>query len=261
MATPRIQSVDRAFSLLASLARQGGGRSLPTMATECGLTVATAHRLLATLETLGAVVHVGPGEYRIGLQLVELVGNTSRDEVLAAAVDPMLRVIIRTMGHTAHVGVLDPDHMVTYIAKAARPAHRLPTRIGSQLEAYCSGLGKVLLAAMPEQAREKYLSDGAFVALTANTIVDAGQLRSELDVVRARGYAVDDCEIFHGLRCVAVPIFDRNGHVVAALSTSSPAVELKRADIPGLARQLQVMANGIRDKLYPTLPASSRPNH
>ena len=81
MATPRIQSVDRAFSLLSHLARNGGCQSLPNMASGCGLTVATAHRLLATLETLGAVIHTGPGEYRIGMELVDLAGHclTSAD--------------------------------------------------------------------------------------------------------------------------------------------------------------------------------------
>ena len=85
MATPRIQSVDRAFSLLSCIARRGGSESLPTIAAQCGLSVATAHRLLATMETLGAVIHTAPGHYRIGLGVLELGRNSSLDDLLAAA--------------------------------------------------------------------------------------------------------------------------------------------------------------------------------
>lgn len=259
--TPRIQSVDRAFSLLSHLARSGGCQSLPNMALGCGLTNATAHRLLTTLEALGAVIHTGPGEYRIGLGLIELAGNASRDNLLAAAAEPVLRTIVRTLGHTAHIGVLDQDCMVTYIAKMGRPAHCLPTRIGCQLEAYCSGLGKVLLASMPLHVQEVYIADGPFVALTKNTIIEAEHLRRELEQVSRQGYAVDDREIFDELRCVAVPIFGRQGQVIAAMSTSAQASELKRSDVPEVARQMQAFASRISGKLYPPQPIRSCRKH
>lgn len=258
MATPRIQSVDRAFSLLSRLAFNGGCQSLPSMAAECGLSVATAHRLLATLETLGVIVHTGPGEYRIGMGLVELARGAAPDKLLAAAAEPALRRIIQTLGHTAHVGMLDDDYMVTYIAKMARKSHRMPTRIGSQLEAYCSGLGKVLLSALPRQQRSDYIAEGPFVPLTRNTITEAAQLDRELELVRQQGYAVDDCEIFDDLRCVAVPIAGRDGSVVAALSTSAPASIFAHTDLPDIARALSGFADEISQKLYPAAPASRR---
>ena len=150
MATPRIQSVDRAFSLLSCIARRGGSESLPTIAAQCGLSVATAHRLLATMETLGAVIHTAPGHYRIGLGVLELGRNSSLDDLLAAAGAATLRRVTQSLSPTAHLGVLDGEFMVTYLAKSTRRSHALPTRIGSKLEAYCSGLGKVLLAAVGE---------------------------------------------------------------------------------------------------------------
>lgn len=261
MATPRIQSVDRAFSLLSHLARSGGCQSLPNMASGCGLTVATAHRLLATLETLGAVIHTGPGEYRIGMELVELAGTASPDKLLAAAAEPALNAIVRGIGHTAHVGVLDPDCMVTYIAKRARSGQPVPTRIGSQLEAYCSGLGKVLLAAMPDHVQDAYLADGPFVALTRHTITEPEALRAELAAVHRQGYAVDNEEIFDGLRCVAVPILGRKGQVIAALSASAQASDMTIDNVPLVAEKLQMLAADIGSKLYPQKPATVRIQH
>lgn len=258
VATPRIQSVDRAFSLLSQLALNGGCQSLPSMAAECGLSVATAHRLLATLETLGVIVHTAPGEYRLGMGLVDLARTAAPDKLLAAAAEPALRRIIQTLGHTAHVGMLDDDYMVTYIAKMARKSHRMPTQIGSQLEAYCSGLGKVLLSALPCPERSAYIAEGPFVPLTVNTITEAAHLARELEQVRRQGYAIDDCEIFDDLRCVAVPITGRNGKVVAALSTSAPASVFAPADLPDIARALAERAREISLKLYPAASTARR---
>jgi DNA-binding IclR family transcriptional regulator len=231
------------------------------MAAECGLTIATAHRLLATLETLGAVIHTRPGEYRIGLELVELAGHATRDTLLVAAAEPVMRAITRGLGHTAHIGVLDEECMVSYIAKAGRAHEDVPTRIGSQLEAYCSGLGKVLLAAMPQQVQDNYIADGPFVALTRNTITQPEALQQELELVARQGYAVDDGEIFDHLRCIAVPIHGRHGQIIAAISTSGHASKLKRSDVPEVARQLQGYAAQISTKLYPLAPLPRARQH
>ncbi len=252
MATPRIQSVDRAFSLLACIAAQGGIESLPAMAARCGLSVATAHRLLATMESLGAVVHTAPGQYRIGMGVLQLSRGASVEGLLAAAAEPVLRRITQSLAPVAHLGVLDSEGMVTYLAKAGRRCARVPTKIGSQLEAYCSALGKVLLAHWPDSEREAYLDAGPFIALTARTIVDPAVLERELCRVRRRGFAVDDGEIFDDLRCVAVPIRDASGAVVAALSASASMSELPRAGIPRMVTLLQTHAAEIGAKLYPS---------
>ena len=253
MATPRIQSVDRAFTLLNCLVDAGGIGSLPVMANRCGLSVATTHRLLATLEGLGAVIHIAPGRYRIGTALFRLTDSTSKDRLFAEAAEANLQRIARTIGTTAHLGVLDADAMVTYIAKASRHMHFPPTVIGSKLEAYCSGLGKVLLAALPADRQTRYLAEGPFVALTTQTITCPATLAGELQLVAQRGYAIDDCELFEDLRCVAVPVRDASGQVVAALSASSSAGQLPRARIAEVAHELALHAGEISGRLYPGL--------
>jgi IclR family acetate operon transcriptional repressor len=252
MATPRIQSVDRAFSLLTCLAREkDSSRSLPAMAAECGLTIATAHRLLATLETLGAVVHTSPGRYRIGMGLIELARGAGQEDLLTAVAEPTLRRITRDLSPTAHLGVLDSEFMVTYLAKSAQRSHKVPTLAGSKLEAYCSGLGKVLLAALDEDERGRYLAEGPFVRLTRRTIVEPAAIDQELNLVRQRGYAVDNCELFENLRCVAVPIYDHDNEVVAALSASYPQDQLPMAKIREVAFLMQGHAKIISAKLFP----------
>ena len=252
MGTPRVQSVDRAFALLVRLAEPGGGRSLAALAAETGLTVATAHRLLATLEANGAVFRGGVAGYRIGLQVHALARGASPDELLIAAVQPVLRRLARSCGLTVQMGVMSADLMVTYLAKH-QPPRALPvqTRVGSQLEAYCTGLGKVLLAALPGEVRRLYLAESPFVPLTAKTIVDPERLAVEIFTVARQGFAIDDCEIHETLRCVAVPVHGADGDTIAALSCSGHVDTVDQAAIPGLVVQLQAAAVEVRRKLFP----------
>jgi IclR family acetate operon transcriptional repressor len=251
VATPRIQSVDRAFSLLNCLVDAGGIGSLPVMASRCGLSIATTHRLLTTLEGVGAIIHIAPGKYRIGTALFRLTDATSIDRLYAAAAETSLRRLCKSLCAAAHLGVLDHDHMVTYLAKVSRRAAFPPTVIGSKLEAYCSGLGKILLAALPVEQQRRYLDEGPFIALTPRTITKPDALQKELNLVAKQGYAVDDCELFEDLRCVAVPIRDAAGHIVAALSASSSASQLPVKAIPEVAAELNRHAREISDRLYP----------
>lgn len=251
MATPEIKSVGKAFALLDCLAAEDDCISLPAMAKRCGLSVATAHRLLATLETLGAVVHTGPGEYTIGLRMLDLARRSSFETLLASATMPILSRITRTTGSTAHVAVLDSERMVTYVARSASRSNRIPTSPGNKLEAYCSGLGKVLLADLPACDRDQYLADGPFPPLTARTIVQPEALDRELAAIRDRRFAVDDCEMFDNLRCVAVPILRPDGRGAAALSASQDNGELSRAQIRDLVTQLTGHAATISAKLFP----------
>ena len=250
MATPEIKSVGKAFALLDCLAQGDQGVSLPSMAKRCGLSVATAHRLLATMETLGAVIHTGPGEYAIGLRLLELARRSSFEGLLASATTPILNRITRATGTTVHVAVLDSEYMVTYVARSAARSTRIPTHPGNKLEAYCSGLGKVLLASLTPAARDTYLSEGPFPPLTAQTIVEPAALDRELSTISERRFAIDDCEMFDNLRCVAVPILDPQQRVVAALSASQDSGEMTGPRVSALVSELTGHAAAISDKLF-----------
>lgn len=251
MATPEIKSVSKAFALLDQLAASSGGLSLPTMAEGCGMTIATAHRLLATLVSLGAVVHAGPGRYAIGLHMLELTRRSSLTELLASSATPVLNRITRATGATAHVGMLDDEGMVTYVARSAGRSSHIPTHPGNKLEAYCSGLGKVLLSGLSPTLQANYLAEGSFPALTKHTIAEPNALAREFTNVANQRYAIDNCEMFDDLRCVAVPIFDSEGQVVAALSTSGSSRDLPEPDIPTIVAELGHHAASISAKLYP----------
>lgn len=254
MSTPHIQSVGRAFSLLSCLARSGRSESLRTLASDCGLRPATAHRILSTLQAHGVVMRTSPGGYRLGMGILELARNCTADALFSSAATPTLRKLTQSVCPTAHLGVLDADFMVIYLAKATRKSLKLPTVIGSRLEAYCTGLGKVLLAALDPETLEKYLQDGPFIALTDRTITTPDLLIKELEKVRRQKFAVDDRELFENIRCVAVPVFDHMGNVVSALSASFPSQDFPKSEIRNVADKLHSYARYISEDLYPSPP-------
>jgi IclR family acetate operon transcriptional repressor len=252
MPTPRIQSVDRAFSLLSQLSYPGAMSSLPVIAKRSGLSVATAHRLLSTLESIGAVIRTGSNGYRIGMVIHDLARGSCREDLLVAALNPVLVKLADNMSMTVHAGVMSADQMVRYIAKQTyKRAMPVPTRIGSQLEAYCSGIGKILLANLDPLEQHAYLIDAPFVPLTPRTMTDPALLKKELEVVVERGFAVDDCEIYADLRCVAVPVRDATGDVIAAISCSGSSAIISWEAMPKIADTLKVAAAAIHAKLFP----------
>jgi len=210
----------RGLRLLECIAKDQAQTSLHDHATALDIPYATARRMIATLDQSGFVVRVGAGRYRAGPALVGLADVLDLRSLLVILGRKPLRALARSINCVAHLGFWEAD-MVTYLIKEDSGRLRLFTRENHQLEAYASGIGKVLLAHLGTGERDKFLQTGPFVALTDNTILDPDLLRAEWDKVRRRGFATDCAEVAPELYCVAVPVFGPQG-VVAAISLSSP---------------------------------------
>jgi IclR family transcriptional regulator, acetate operon repressor len=135
------------------------------------------------------------------------------------AAAPILDRLASRTRCAVQLGVFEND-MVTYLVKAGQSAGELFTKVGMQLEAYCSGIGKVLLAHLPAQTQAEYLANGPFIALTDRTITDPVLLKAALADAATQGFAVDDEEVVPGLQCVAIPVRNLQGEVAAAISAS-----------------------------------------
>lgn len=217
--TPRISSLTRTLDTLELIVRSGPVRTVTSIADELGQPVATVHRQVRTLVEAGFLARLHNGRHAPGPRLAAMVRHVDEAELAVGVAAPVLADLACRLGSVMQLGTFEND-MVTYRVKAGRGSASLFTRVGMQLEAYCSGIGKVLLAHLPSDARESYLASGPFPALTPRTIVDPAQLRDELVRVRERGYAIDDGEIAPGLRCIAVPVTHPDGRVLAAISAS-----------------------------------------
>ena len=148
MATPKNESVRKAFKLLRAFRNADEWLTSAELSRRARLPQASGYRLIQTLEEIGALVR-GPHGYRPGMLLVHLSRNVEVADLLRNVAHGVLFELASRLSLTVHMGVLE-DGMVTYVAKVGESAgFAVHTRVGAQLEAYCTGLGKVLLAALP----------------------------------------------------------------------------------------------------------------
>jgi IclR family acetate operon transcriptional repressor len=249
--TPKNRSVIKAFELLKSFRDAEEWVSSSELSRRAGLPEASGYRLMQTLEEIGAVARGSKGRYRTGPLMLSLSQNVTLGELLREASQPLMTELAFRLNLTTHLGMLEHG-MVTYIGKISPPgAFPVHTRVGAQLEAYCSGLGKVLLAALPDEEVESFVLDGELIALTPHTITTTAGLRAELKKVRLAGYAVDDREHQANMRCIAVPVRDREGRVVAALSATDGAEHMTPARLDEVRALLLEASARLRGKLYP----------
>jgi DNA-binding IclR family transcriptional regulator len=256
MATPINQSVLKAFAMLNCFHRPDEWLTNCELSRRAGLPEASGYRLLQTLERVGAVIRGPRGRYRPGMLLVSLSHNVAIGDLLREASREIITELSTRLNLTIHLGILE-NGMVTYIAKVCTPTSlSVHTRLGSQLEAYCSGLGKVLLAALPPAQLDEVIHEGNLVALTPYTITDRAQLRAELTKVRAIGYAMDDREIRVDMRCLAVPVRDAEGRTVAAMSATDHAERMTEARQADIREALFAAADALGLKIFPSAAAT-----
>ena len=250
--TPTNHSVQKAFSLLMSFRGPHDWVTNAELSRRTGLSEACAHRLMKTLEGIGAVVRNTRGCYRPGMVLASLSKDVAIGDLVRATSQDVLANLAARLKGVVHVGVLE-NGMVTYAAKIGEPiCIPIPSRVGAQQEAYCCALGKVLVAGLDDHQLDEFLHDGKLIALTPQTITDVKQLRLEIEGVRRCGYAVDDREVFQTICCVAAPILDPDGNTVAAISLSDTSEHMGHGWRDRVSEALISAAEMVTRKIYPS---------
>lgn len=239
--------LDKSFSVLEAILEDAGQSSVAAIARQIDLPVATVHRHVSALVRQGLLAPLSYGRHFAGPRLRSLAPLLQETNVLTIVANEVLKDVADQTRCVVHLGTLDQS-MVTYRVKVGRGSAKLFTRVGYQLEAYCSAIGKVLLATLPPEDLENYLAGGPFVALTKSTVTEPDVIRAELGRVARQGFAVDAGEIADGLRCVAVPVFNGAGKVVAAISASKYVPPEKEHEDQLLVAQLHAGAEVITRK-------------
>jgi len=222
-----IQSVFRALKILECVAEHGNLISLTEISKKMELSKSTAHGLIATLERYGYMQQDSvTGKYSLGLRIFELgqayVSNLDLREIAL----PDLRELSLHYQETAHLAVLSGEDVV-YIDKVdGSRSIGIRSRIGGRNPAYCTGVGKVLLSGLSERQIEEMYADQELQKYTKNTVVDLTALVDQIRQARELGYGFDMEEIELGLGCVAAPVKDSQGTIIAAISLSGPSSRL-----------------------------------
>ncbi len=214
------------------------------------LHISTVFRLIQTLECCGLVErNRNTGKYRIGLKLLTWGSQALQTMDLRRQAEPFLQELNEKTRETVHLTIRDRDAAI-YVHKFDSPIPlRIYSEIGKRAPLYCTGVGKVLLASLPEQERADWFKRNPLLKHTPNTITDKKKLERELAKINELGYALDNEEHEPHVRCVAAPILDYTGSVAAAISLTVPSVRLSQERLPSLIQQVRDTAKKISVRL------------
>ncbi|PFP24676.1 IclR family transcriptional regulator [Bacillus sp. AFS073361] len=218
-----VQSLERALTILNKLSEYPDGIQITRLAEQVGLTKGTLHRLLSTLSNMNYVVKdEETDKYKLGLQILFLSRNLLNNSNIVTIAKPFLEKLSQEVNETVHLCIEDRGEVI-YIDKIeSNQTIRMYSRIGSRAPMYCTAVGKILLSDMNQDKFEELVSNITFIPKTPTTITSKEELIKEIETVKAKGYALDNAENEEVLRCIASPIYDHKGKIIASFSISGP---------------------------------------
>ncbi len=246
---PSIQALDRAIDVLAVVAAHDGV-TLSQIASELGQSVATMHRVINSLEQRAMIElsrdsqewHIGPEAFRLGSAFLRRSNVIERSR-------PVMRQLTAEMGETSNLGIEWEGNVLFVSQIETHQFIRAFFRPGTVSPFHASGIGKALLSMYDLPRTRAVLQQSGFEAFTANTILTADALLVELDIIRRKGFAVDNEERAKGMRCIAAPILNGFGEPVAGLSISGPTERLPDAHIDTIGGKVKEAAQQISSLL------------
>ena len=217
----------KALRILEAVARQPLAVSLAELSDASRLPKPTVHRLAVELERLGLIARDPlTRRFHVGSRLEELAVNAIRKGMAQSSRRVHMERLAEKVGERVNIGVISANKVVyVHWVESAGPL-RINVEPGTQIPVHCSANGKLLLAYGPDALREQILASGPFQAYTPRTITTAEALRRELQRIRREGHSEDNEEFIPGVCCIAVPVRNRRGEVVAGLAIMAPSARL-----------------------------------
>ena len=246
----RIRALDRAIDILTALS-DGKPRTLTELSEDIALSNSTTYRLITTLASHNYVERDEPtGKYTLGFACLELARSYQINNHIRRVALPELEVLRDQTTETIHLAILD-NMEVVYLEKlhGLHAIGLMSSYVGGRAVAYCTGLGKVLLAYTdPDRVRAHFERTG-LKRYTDTTIDNLDELMRHLEMVHRQGYAWDEGEHEPDVRCVAAPIFDLSGRAVGAISIAGPATRMGPPETEELVDKILQAAASISEKL------------
>jgi DNA-binding IclR family transcriptional regulator len=239
-----VSSLAKGLRILEKLAANGE-MSAARVAEHLKTSRAAGHRFLTTLCDLGYVEKTKEGRFCLTFKVVELGMRKLEGFDIRHTAHPYMQEAALAFGETVNLGHWDGKAIVHLDKINSTEILRLDVGMGAVAPAYCTGLGKAVLAFLPAQEFEDYLGSVKLVPMSPKTITDPQTLRAEIERVRKRGYAVDNQELSLGLRCVGVPIFDYTGRPTFAMSVSAPVSRMSAEKIQAIQTKLRSLCRQI----------------
>lgn len=252
-----VQSIGRAFAILEEVARNREGIALADLSKKVGLHNSTTFHLVKTMVSLGYIRQLKESKrYRIGRPLFALAASALDEMEMVSMATPVLDDLSRETGESSHFAARMSDAVVVMARTPGPGAFQLTDRVGVVRPAYCTALGKVILAALRPDQLDRYLERIELKPLTSKTITNTQKLRRELQDIRRTGMAFDDGEFDNEVRCAAMPVYDFSGQVVGAIGISGPVWRLSIQALQSKARDLEDAARRLSDAFGSSQPSA-----
>jgi DNA-binding IclR family transcriptional regulator len=224
----RLSSVATSVRLLKAFSEEQVEIGISDLARRLGIAKSTVHRLAVTLVADGMLEqNPDTGKYRLGIALFRLGSLVRRRMIMSNEARPLLRELREKVNETVHLAVLDGSEIMYVFNLESTQAIRMRSDVGVRKPAYCTAEGQAILAFQPSEVIERVVGDG-LAPRTPQTITDPNKLRKVLDGVRVRGCAIEDEESELGMRCIAAPLRNDAGEVVAAIGLAGPVSRLSK---------------------------------
>ena len=244
----KIQAVERAVNILRCF-KQNPKLGIMDISKMVDLPRSTVFGIVDTLASMGMLARdKATSKYELGIEIYLLSLHSNLN--LRTVVLPYLQKLVNQFGETANLVLHDGTHII-YIEKLESPhAMRICTTTGQRLPFYCSGVGRSILAYLPEESIEAALASYDYAPYTPHTPADAAAVRRQLQEVRAMGYCIDDEEFESGILCVGTPILSPQKTPIAGISVSGPKSRMTPEVRQEIASVLREYAAGITRELY-----------
>jgi DNA-binding IclR family transcriptional regulator len=233
------------MEVIRSIADTEGGATFPQLERVLKIPKSTLHRLLQILLNEGMIRLDADRYYRLGFSFFELA-RLSWDRLdIRKEAQSTIYELVRDVGETVHLAILDGVDVVYVDKLEGSHTMRMASMVGARNPAYCTGVGKALLAYLDFDDLAHRFSGYEFRAFTPRTIRSIDELVRQLRVIRARRYALDDEEHETGIKCVAASIFNFRGKAISSLSVTVPTVRFSEDMLATLARKVVKAADEI----------------
>ena len=236
-----MQSLEKALYVIETMATQSNWK-LKTLNEACAIPKGTLQRILRTLEDLGYVRQVERGgAYSLTLKFHKLGKQIASQSNLASLIQPILRSLRDKVNETVNLSVLSGVEMVVVNQITSHHALQMDSIIGTSFPAYISASGKVFLAFLPEDELRDFIKELRRSNADINT-EKINRIYKEIETIREQGIGMDFEELFKGIRCVAAPVFDDSGTIIATISCSVPTVRLDKSFSLKLIQEIPLAA-------------------
>jgi DNA-binding IclR family transcriptional regulator len=244
----KINSAEKTIKILELLGEMGE-LSVAEASSKLGMNRSTCHRFLVTLRELGYVAQDHLSRYRLSFQIFELGMKIASKMEIRDIAYPYLKELSILFNETINLGCLDNKEIIHIDKINSTEILRIDPTIGSRAPAYCTGLGKAILAYLPKEELNSFLKSVPLKEMTKNTITTKEKLLKEFEGIRSQGFAIDYEELCIGLRCVASPVFGGTDYPLYSVSVAGPVSRITKEKITAIKKEVKRVCGELSKRL------------